>query len=73
MTLGKLIRTEIDNDTKFNFCIYIKDLKYDIITTVIKISFSDLRKILGIFIMSKEIESLEQFENGIIYIKLKDS
>lgn len=48
MTLGKLIRTEIDNDTKFNFCIYIKDLKYDIITTVIKISFSDLREILGI-------------------------
>lgn len=73
MTLGKLIITEIDNDTKFNFCIYIKDLKYDIITTVIKISFSDLRKILGIFIMSKEIESLEQVENGIIYIKLKDS
>lgn len=73
MTLGKLIITEIDNDTKFNFCIYIKDLKYDIITTVIKISFSDLREILGIFIMSKEIESLEQFENGIIHIKLKDS
>lgn len=73
MTLGKLIRTEIINDTKFNFCIYIKDLKYDIITTVVKISFRDLREILGIFIMSKEIESLEQFENGIIHIKLKDS
>lgn len=73
MTLGKLIRTEIDKDTNLIFCIYIKDLKYDIITTVIKISFSDLREILGIFIMSKEIESLEQFENGIIHIKLKDS
>lgn len=71
MTLGKLIRTQIDNDTKFNFCIYIKDLKYDIITTLIKMSFSDLREILGIFILSKEIESWEQFENGIIHIKIK--
>ena len=71
MTLKELIETQCCNEEKFIFCIYIKDLDHDLITTTKQLSFKDLLKIIGIFLANIEIEELKQVEDGIIFIKLK--
>lgn len=71
MTLKELIETQYCNEENFNFCIYIKDLKHDLITTTKRITFKELVEIIGIFLACIEIEEWKQNEGGIIFIKLK--
>lgn len=72
MTLKQLIDIELNNERKFNFCIYIKQPMYDMFTSTIEMSFRDLTSLLGLFLLNSEIEEWQEFENNIIYIKLKD-
>lgn len=71
MTLKELIVTQYFNDDKFNFCIFIKDIRHDLITTTKQLTFKELMKIIGIYLSSIEIVNWEQTEDGIIFIKLK--
>lgn len=62
MTLRQLLEKESYNEQKFNFCIYIKEKKYDLITTTKEITFNELIEIVGLFLLCIEIEDWQEFE-----------
>ena len=70
MTLRQLIETQSCNEQKFHFCIYFRETKDDFITTSSAMTFNELFQ-LGLYLLDKEIEEWDQFERGIIHIKLK--
>lgn len=54
MTLLDLIKSQKENEEKYNFVIYFKD--YDVINTSVKITFKQLMSIVGLSIQDKKIE-----------------
>ena len=70
MTLKELIEDNRYNTKTFNFCIFIND-EFDIINTAIKITFNDLRDIIGLSVVCMEIEDYQVYSKNIIHIKIK--
>lgn len=54
MTLIDLIKSQKENEEKYNFVIYFKDV--DVINTSIKITFNQLINIIGLSLENKKIE-----------------
>lgn len=70
MTLKEMIENNRYNTKTFNFCIVIND-KFDIINTAIKITFNDLRDIIGLSVVSMEIEDYQVIQKNLIHITIK--
>lgn len=71
MTLKEFIENNRYNTKTFNFCILINDT-IDIINTKIKITFNDLRDIIGSSVVCMEIEDYQVYSTNIIQIKIKN-
>lgn len=70
MTLLDLIKSQKENEEKYNFVIYFKD--YDVINTSVKITFKQLMSIVGLSIQDKKIE-YQKGNYNVILIEIKDS
>lgn len=70
MTLLDLIKSQKENEEKYNFVIYFKD--YDVINTSVKITFKQLMSIVGLSIQDKKIE-YKKGNYNVILIEIKDS
>ena len=70
MTLKEMIENNRYNTKTFNFRIVIND-KFDIINTAIKITFNDLRDIIGSSVVSMEIEDYQVIQKNLIHITIK--
>lgn len=70
MTLHDLIKEQIENKEKYNFIIYFKD--NDIINTIVKITFSQLKTIIGLSLEYNKIEYTISGSN-VVVIEIKDS
>lgn len=70
MTLKEMFENNRYNPKTFNFCIVIND-KFDIINTAIKITFNDLRNIIGLSVLSMEIEDYQVIQKNLIHITIK--
>lgn len=70
MTLLDLIKSQKENEEKYNFVIYFKD--YDVINTSVKITFKQLMSIVGLSIQDKKIE-YKKGNYKVILIEIKDS
>lgn len=68
MTLYDLIEKEIINQEKYHFCLFYRN--YDFINTNDRITYSDLRRIIGLSISFMEIDNIYKGKN-VINIKLK--
>ncbi len=71
MTLKQLLDIEWENEREYYFCIFIKDINHDVITTTIEMTFRKLGDIVGLFLLIQEIEEWELQKNNAIYIRLK--
>ena len=69
MTLIDLIKSQKENEEKYYFVIYFKDV--DVINTTIKITFNQLINIIGLSLENKKIE-YTIFKN-LVLIEIKDS
>lgn len=70
MTLVDLINSQKENKEKYNFVIYFKDK--DIINTNVKITFSQLKTIIGLSLEYNIIEYTVSCSN-VVMIEIKDS
>lgn len=70
MTLVDLFNSQKENKEKYNFVIYFKD--NDIINTIVKITFSQLRTIIGLSLDYNKIEYTISGSN-VVMIEIKDS
>ena len=70
MTLLDLIKSQKENEEKYNFVIYFKD--YDVINTSVKITFKQLMSIVGLSIQDKKIE-YKKGNYNVILLEIKDS
>lgn len=68
MTLIDLIKSQKENEEKYNFVIFFKG--YDVIRTSDKITFRQLMSIVGLSIQDKKIE-YKKGKYNIIFIKIK--
>lgn len=70
MTLLDLFNSQKENKEKYNFVIYFKD--NDIINTIVKITFSQLKTIIGLSLDYNKIEYTISGSN-VVMIEIKDS
>lgn len=70
MTLVDLFNSQKENKEKYNFIIYFKD--NDIINTIVKITFSQLKNIIGLSLEYNKIEYTISGSN-VVMIEIKDS
>lgn len=70
MTLLDLFNSQKENKEKYNFIIYFKD--NDIINTIVKITFSQLKTIIGLSLDYNKIEYTISGSN-VVMIEIKDS
>lgn len=70
MTLIDLIKSQKENEEKYNFVIFFKG--YDVINTSVKITFRQLISIIGLSIQDKKIE-YKKGNYNVILIEIKDS
>lgn len=70
MTLVDLFNSQKENKEKYNFIIYFKD--NDIINTIVKITFSQLKTIIGLSLDYNKIEYTISGPN-VVMIEIKDS
>lgn len=70
MTLLDLIKSQKENEEKFNFVIFYKG--DDVINTSVKITFKQLMSIVGLSIQDKKIE-YKKGNYNVILIEIKDS
>ena len=70
MNLLDLIKSQKENEQKYNFVIFFKD--YDIINTTQKITFIQLFSIIGLSLESMKIEYTITRAN-VVMIEIKDS
>ena len=68
MTLLDLIKSQKENEQKYNFVIYFKDV--DIINTTQKITFNQLISIIGLSIETMKIEYTLSKSN-VVMIEIK--
>lgn len=68
MTLIDLIKSQKENEEKYNFVIFFKG--YDVIRTSDKITFRQLMSIVGLSIQDKKIE-YKKGKYNIIFIEIK--
>lgn len=69
MTLLDLIKSQKENEEKYNFVIYFNDV--DVINTSIKITFNQLISIIGLSLENKKIEYT--VFKYVVMIEIKDS
>lgn len=69
MTLIDLIKSQKENEEKYNFLIYFKD--DDLINTTIEITFNQLINIIGLSLENKKIEYA--IFKYLVLIEIKDS
>lgn len=70
MTLVDLFESQKENEEKYNFVIDFKG--YDIINTSVKITFSQLKTIIGLSLEYNTIEYTVSVSN-VVMIEIKDS
>lgn len=70
MTLVDFINSQKENEEKYNFVIYFKD--NDIINTSVKITFNQLKTIIGLSLEYNKIEYTVSYSN-VVMIEIKDS
>jgi hypothetical protein len=70
MILVDLFNLQKENKEKYNFVIYFKD--NDIINTSVKITFSQLKTIIGLSLEYNKIEYTVSCSN-VVMIEIKDS
>lgn len=70
MTLVELFESQKENEEKYNFVIDFKG--YDIINTSVKITFSQLKTIIGLSLEYNKIEYTLSASN-VVMIEIKDS
>lgn len=70
MTLVDFFESQKENEEKYNFVIDFKG--YDIINTSVKITFSQLRTIIGLSLYYNKIEYTVSGSN-VVMIEIKDS
>lgn len=70
MTLLDLIKSQKENEEKYNFVIYFKD--YEVINTSVQITFIQLLSIIGLSLENMKIEYTVTRSN-VVMIDIKDS
>lgn len=70
MTLLDLIKSQKENEEKFNFVIYFKEV--DVINTSRKMTFIQLCSIIGLSLEHKKID-YKVSKSNVVMIEIKDS